>query len=54
MIVEFATVKHRIFDVLVHEVRVKIINMTNQEKTIDNSQNTNAVLHENLIIKKIS
>ena len=54
MIVEFATVKHRIFDVLVHEVRVKIINMTNQEKTIDNLQNVNAVLHESLIIKKIS
>ena len=54
IIIEFAIVKHRIFEMLIHEIRIKIINIINHEKAIDNLQNANAVLHESLKIKKIS
>ena len=54
MIVDSAIVKHRTYEMQMHEIRVKIINMINQEKIIKNLQNANAVLHQNLKIVKIS
>ena len=53
MIVSFAAIRYRIYEVQIHEVRVKAINMINQEKIKKNLQNANAVLHHDLNKKDI-